>query len=156
MKKLIIILFSLSLVACNNAVSKINEKTQNVEKNDQNYQSPPNIILVESNNDNEHKAHLGTYSWNNIETDTKNPVNLTKNDQELIVSPGSKIKLKFIPYLKPVKIETFLWENQRRGKKLEVTNNSIVVPDKTGEYILEIIIEWPQGIVHYGSKIEVQ
>jgi hypothetical protein len=155
-KNLLPIFFSIFLVSCNSEIKEINIDKNNQESKIQiiseNY--PPEVFL--QTNIKEHPIVRGTYSWNNIEGDSEPPSILTKGKEPLIVSPSTKIKMKFPSDRAPLDIKVYYWVENERGNEIgEMDGFSFSAPKENGEYVYEIVAKWPEGIVHFAAKVKV-
>lgn len=100
---------------------------------------------------------MGTYSWNDTEADSDPPnILLLESGKELITPPDSLIDIQFLLDKNPQKLEVYHWDELEQGEKITLINNfSFASPNIAGNYIIEIVASWPEGIVLYGIKVKV-
>jgi hypothetical protein len=108
--------------------------------------------------DQEITAVTGTYGWTenskHIESDSDIPPNIVdfQNDN-LTVEKGALINLVFKKT--PEDVQVNIWENDKPvGQDIE--DNQLIVPDKLGEIVYEVIADYNQGTVHYAFEAIVE
>ncbi|MBB6451686.1 hypothetical protein HNQ94_000107 [Salirhabdus euzebyi] len=72
-----------------------------------------------------------------------------------IIEPNSVADVKFSDSSNPY-ISGYLWENEKRGKKLVSKKQNLTLPSENGKHIIEIEAEWENGNSSYVFIVEVR
>src|SRR6056297_1107068 len=103
---------------------------------------PPELIVDYGNG--QVTAVTGTYGWTenskHIEADSDTPPNIVSfQENDLVVSQGEVLNLVFKKT--PADIQVNIWENDEIIEQ-ELENNKITVPDKTGNVVYEVVVDY--------------
>lgn len=137
MKKIFIILFSLSLVIILSSCSKSSE---------------PPVLKVEYN-DKSINATVGTNSWNNVQSCYPAPSDLADDEIPIKVKPESKLSLVFKN--NPESIEAEINENKKLIPQ-KIEDYKVTVPKSGSRILYELTGNWKQGTVHYWFVVDVE
>src|SRR6056297_760922 len=116
---------------------------------------PPELVVGSGNN--QVTAVTGTYGWSensqNIEADSDTPPNIVKfQEDDFIVSQGDTLNLVFKKVPNDVKVS--IWKNNEILQQ-ELMDNKLTVPDETGNFVYEAVVDYDQGTVHYAFEVDV-
>lgn len=150
MKKLLFVLLLIMLLVftgCNNG--------------HYNYEEDVPELKISSDNG-EITVEKGTYEWTVKEgyfsdkttiKDTDSPEKIAEKMGANRVLPRTKLNLLFSK--EPDNIEVIPW-GELKSDDYNLTGKEMIVPDKEGIYIFEILSEWKQGKASYIIKIAVE
>ncbi len=103
----------------------------------------------------------GSYCWNGlfsaqcVDKVYTSPIDMAKEHKPTVVSPSEEIKIDFKkePLAETMKVEQWIDE---KYEKLEVKNNSIVIPKEKGVYVYYVLANWKEGDGNYAFSVEVK
>lgn len=120
----------------------------------------PNLKIISDNQ--EISVEKGGYEWTakvglfreqHIVADTASPDQIAKEMTGDKVTTQSQLNLEFTE--KPDKVTVIPW-GEVKDVEYTSTEDTIIVPEKEGIYIFEVIGEWSQGKVSYTTKLIVE
>jgi len=147
LKKLIYIIslsLSLTLVGCG---------LQNVSK--ENQIPVAGKIIVDNS---EYEMKVGRYNWEGENTKIKrvenfSPIKIAKDFETLKVEKNEKIKLVIEDN---PDLTVYLWSEDGKSKGVNLKQNYITVPSKSGYFIYEVVGKWSDGEASYIFDVEIK
>ncbi len=117
---------------------------------------PPDLNI--SSEDDTITAVTGTYGWTenseSVQADSDTPPNIVSfQENDLVVSKGEVLNLVFKKI--PEDVQVNIWENDEILEQ-ELENNKITLPDKTGNVVYEVVVDYDQGTVHYAFEVIIE
>lgn len=145
---LIILLFAMWTTGCSNGA-----------EGEENF--PPSIPGYVGIDGEEYEMKRGGYRWERkkglgtevVMTDAASPYQIAGNFKTIPVSKNVpiKIQIKDNP-----EIKVFLWDESGRIGEIDMEGNEFNAPENNGEFIYEVVAEWPNGEISYTFVIGVK
>lgn len=116
---------------------------------------PPDLIIKSSYETKE--AEIGAYSWKTLwkskSVDLISPSDNASYYEPIISARGDEVKLAFSNNPIRITIECIKGDTMER---YELRKKILELPDKTGLYVYNVIVQYWQGRVTYWFKVEIK
>ncbi|WP_158736209.1 hypothetical protein [Alteribacillus sp. YIM 98480] len=130
---------------------------------------PPPIPTgtVEMNNT-QHGMKSGGYEWiqtnddgdsQAVQTDAPSPMQIADIMEAIALKPETEAEITFNSEHKP-QLTLYIWNEDGRNTEGSLKDHSFTLPEKTGEYVYEVVADWSyenvKGTVSYTFLTEVE
>jgi hypothetical protein len=147
---ILVVIGSLLLQGCSNGLETEGEELATSEKE---FPPAPEGFIKAGNQS--YEMEQGNYQWRIdgtvTTTDHAGPIQIAESYKPIPLEPDETLNI--IIEGEP-KLTAFIWESDNRT---EIANGTeMIMPDKQGRYIYEVVAKWKNGEVSYTFVVEVK
>lgn len=148
---LLLVIGSLLLHGCSNSI--VNTEGRELAFSGKEFPPTPEGVIKAGNQS--YEMEQGNYQWRKdgtvISTDHAGPTQIAQSYTPVPVEPNETLKIKVEG---EPNLTAFIWESDVRT---EIANGTeMIMPEKPGRYIYEVVAKWKNGEVSYTFVVQVQ